>query len=89
MQNLNDGMDVGKEDLRSFSKSYSRMSRFVSAIAAKKSLVVLSEAMPEGVEQPDAAVRGDELVGQLGEDGVEVDVALAGERVCVATCGSR
>src|SRR3989304_440154 len=34
-----------------------------------------------GREQADAAVGGDELVGQLGEDGVEIDVAAAGERI--------
>src|SRR3972149_4838643 len=36
---------------------------------------------PGGREQADAAVGGDELVGQLGEDGVEIDVAAGGGRV--------
>ncbi len=38
--------------LHLFSKSYNRISRFDSATAAKKSLVVMSEAMPEGTSNP-------------------------------------
>ena len=34
-----------------------------------------------GREQADAAAGSDELVGQFGEDGVEIDVASAGERI--------
>ena len=43
--------------------------------------MVLSEAMPEGNKQADAAVGGDELRRELGEDGVGVDVALAGKGI--------
>ena len=42
-----------------------------------------------GREQPDAAVRGDQLIGQFGEHRVGVDVALAGERIFVRSCGNR
>src|SRR5689334_1783557 len=51
MQNLNDAWTSGKNTFL-FSKSYSRMSLFVSAAAAKKSFVVMSDAMPDGVSNP-------------------------------------
>ena len=44
-------MNVWKEDFL-LSKSYRRTSRFDSATAAKKSLVVMSDAIPEGTSNP-------------------------------------
>ena len=53
----------------------------VATRSLKNGAVVASVAMPVGTIRPTAARGADDRAGSLGEDGVGVDVAVAGERI--------